>query len=77
MASQSATQQVLATFKKPESGVRDEKSPFAWKAKQYFERHYDPLLLPQTVKEYFEMNPVEPPLEKKGKGKGGGKKKKK
>jgi hypothetical protein len=50
-----------------------------WQAKCFFDKHYDPLLLPPVVKEYFTLNPVEPPPEKKGKGKkgGGGKKKKK
>jgi len=62
--------------KNPES--RDEKAyeKFRWQSKCYFEKHYDPVQLPPLVQDYFAQNPVEPPPEKKGKGKKKGKKKK-
>ena len=62
-------------FAKPEN--RDEKSNLPWQTKCYFDKHYDPLLLPPIVQNYFAQNPVEPPPEKKGKKGKGGKKKKK
>jgi len=39
----------------------------AYQAKCYFDKHYDPLVLPPVVKQYFTLNPVEPPPEKAGK----------
>jgi hypothetical protein len=47
--------------------VRARVHAIACQAKCYFDKHYDPLVLPPVVKQYFTLNPVEAPPEKAGK----------